>query len=801
MKKFFLLFSTFFILSYTYSQRIGTIKGYIYDTEKPINFVNISLLNVSDSSLVVGVVSNDSGFFEMSKISDGNYLISINHIAYLTKYVQVKIDSNFNNIVLEKIILEINSKELNEITVKGIKPVFEKKNDRLVVNIEGSTLSSLRSNGADLIRNLPGIWFDRQNNISFNGQKNVQITINGRSRYLSTNDLMTFLRSLPVNSIEEIEIISNPNATYGAEGSAIINIKTKTNIDSGFNGSINSLAGTSVGYGAFYPRLTNGLNLSLGKKKLSIFGNYSFASEESLRKINELLTFPTSTLNQSINIENLPEKTHNLQSGLDFMLTKNQTIKFFYNKVYNNTLVNQLNNITVIVQKQNNSNTSSSANEKLISDQDELNFEYQNLIDSTKKITLGTDYILFDKGHTANYYNIYDNNRAENLKNNSSTNIGVWVGKFDFKYDFKSNNSIETGIKYSYVNTKNDVKFEELINDKWTSDIIRSNTFAYKEKTFASYINFTSKIKKVDIVAGIRYETSMMSGSSQTNQFIFEREFSGFFPSVSFNYTLNPNTDLGLFYSKRVKRPGYVDINPFIYYVNPFTILEGNPLLIPSITNKIQLNINYKKMYSASISYYFTKEIFTTAQFQNIDNRTQRLVPTNIGDLANIELNFGIPISPYPWWEGYFDITLYNQKYAEKAFAGLGFQTNARTTFQFYTQQTFTLPADIGLEFTSTFVTPSVDGQFSFSNIYTFSLGIKKSFLNKKIDVKLGFLDFLKTLKYDGKLGGVDWNSNFQDLKDSRQFNISINYNFYKKGKVKSAKANWVSEEEKKRIK
>lgn len=780
----------------TYSQdQTGSIKGNIFDkNNNPVQYANISLLNAKDSIFVVSSVSDESGSFQFNKIEEGTYLINIRHISFVSKYIKISISQESLN--LGKIQLESSEKVLDEVVVKSAKPVFMKENDRLIFNVAESIVNGVQTNVEDLLKNLPGVWFDRQNTISFRGQKNVQITINGRNIFVSLN----FLKSLSATNIEKIELIYNPDAKYGAEGNAIINIVTKTNVDEGFNGTLTSIMGKSVGYDTFYPKINKGLNLSLGKRKFSIFGNYNFIFEESLRNITEKLTFPTATLNQSIKIENLPEISHNVQTGFEYNISNSQAIRLFYNKTYTDTKVKQLNNID-ITQSSDKLNVTSSAKEDLIVDQDEFNFEYQNQIDSTQKINFSTDYIHFTKDHLAFYDNLADFTRQEKLRNDASTKIGVWVSKLDFSKKMNGKNLLEAGIKYSDVNTNNLVLFEELVNTNWQEDIGRSNKFTYKEQTFASYLNFTTSIKKIEIIAGLRYENSKMSGTSLTNQFRFERDFAGFFPSLSLNYVLNTDIDFGFYYSRRVKRPGYVDINPFIYYVNPFTVLEGNPNLVPSITNKWQLNMKLKQVYTASLSYYFTNDLFTTAQFQNIENKTQRLVPTNIGNLENIELNLGAAITFFPWWESYFDVSIYNQKYFENSIAALGFGVNANTTFQIYHQHTFTIPADISLELTNTLVSPSVDGQFRFSTINTFSLGAKKSFFNKKLDVKIGFVDFLKTLKYDGTLSGQGWISNFRDLKDSRQLNISLNYNFYSRGKVRDTKANWVSEDEKKRIK
>lgn len=787
-------------------QTQAQIKGNVTDQDgKPLYFANIALLNLADSSFINATSSDDKGAFQITSSRKGSFLLNISHIAYKRKTISLNISDTGQLISLGYIQLEPSNISLDETVVKSQKPSFIKEPDRLIFNVDNSTLLSTQINASEVLNKLPGVWIDRQNNISLNGQKNIQLTINGRNTFLTGNDLMSMLRSIPANTIEKIEIIYNPDAKYNAEGVAIINIKTKTKVDTGFKGNLTSLLGSSVGYGDSYPRFNSGVNLSFGTKKLSIIGNYNYGTERSLRNINEKLTFPTSTLEQSIRLVTTPENTQSLQTGIDFSPNQKQSIRFFYHKNYTHTPTEQLNSINLLDTKKNRQHINSNSLENVRTNQDAFNFEFQNHIDSTKTLKFGSDYLILSKNQNAQYDNEFRNENGyllnQKLDNIAETGIRVWVNNLDFSQKINSNTKFEAGLKYSDARTQNGVDFRELYDKMWVQDLVRSNTFNYSEKLFATYFNYNTSYKKTNLIAGLRYENAQIAGRSENDAFAIERRFKGLFPSLSINYAAKQNLDLGFFYSRRIKRPGYIDINPYIYYVNPFTALEGNPELIPSITDKLQLNLQLDKMYSASLTYYHTNNFFTTAQFQNVENQTQRLVPTNIGTLSNIELNIGAPFNLLKWWESYFDISFIHQKYLEKTNINLSFLQNSRYTFQFFSQHSFSLPKDISLELTNTLVTPSIDGQFSFATIYTFSAGLKKSFFDKKVDLKIGANDFLRTMKYVGTLHGTNWKSNYSDVKDWRQVNISLNYNFYSKGKIKANTPNWISNEEKKRMK
>jgi hypothetical protein len=788
-----------------WAQTDGEIKGKLKDTEdKPVELANLSLLHKKDSTFIKGAISDTAGFFNFNKLMSGDYLLLISHISYQKKWLNISVNSKSPQVSLGDVILDSNFNGLEEVTVTYKKPLFEKSKDRVTFNVQESVVNSLQSNMIGLLTNLPGVWIDRQNNILLNGQEKVLVTINGKAQYLSNSDLIQRLSGIPVNSIEKIEIIANPGAKYDAEGSAVINIITKTKVDSGFTGTVNAQYGESPGYNSYNPRINTGLNLSYGVGKISVFGSYNYRYAESLRRITENIDFGDRELNQSIMVNSIPVETHTLEAGINYDISDSQSLSLFYNKNDNSDSVRQANAINLVNATEPDEDVLSEAKEKITSNQDALNFSYVNQLDSVQMLSLGSDLILLDKKQLSDYENTFEvdnNGSTEILRNLSESDIRVWVNQVDYSIKWHQNHNLEAGVKYSDIKTENSVDFETLVNNVFEPDDERSNAFDYQEDIFAAYLNSKNTFGKLDITAGLRYETSTISGKSPVDQFGFERNFTGFFPSISLYYQWNDNLGTSLAYSRRINRPDYVDINPFIYYLNPFTQVEGNPTLIPSITNKYQLSFQIKQMYSMKLMYYKTTNIFTLAQFQDTNTREQRLIPTNIGDLSHFELNMGAPITFSKWWEGYFDVSLFHQKYDEDTSTGLGFGSISRTTFQFYAQQSFSLPKDITLELVSTIVTPSVQGQFRFSTIYFFSGGLSKSFLKDKLTLKIGFDDILRTLRYKGRLEGPGWISNYTDFSDSRQVTFGLTYNFFKKGKeVKSANPEWISDEEKKRL-
>jgi iron complex outermembrane receptor protein len=777
------------------------VTGHVLSQQLPVELANVSLLNNSDSSFIDGSVSDSLGHFKINKIAAGRYLLKISRLSYEKRIIAIDLTQVTDGVDLGPILIDARGTALKEVTTTASKALFTKEKGKLIFNVENSIVGALRTDVVEMISSLPGVRIDRQSNILLNGQEKVRVTINDRPTYLSRGDLLQMLKAIPVSNVKVLEIITNPSAKNDAEGSVVINIKTKEKVDAGFTGVLNTGFGSSIGYGRFYPRANSGLDLSLGKKNISVFLNYNYGYKKSLGEISETLFFEDATLNQSIQFESLPEQTHTLTSGVNLKVAKNQSASFFYTKNYSRNKIDQSNYIRLSNLSATSTDVISFADEIPKTNQDAINFSYDYNIDSLNTLRLSADHIHLNKDQLGNYENSYltagTSRIGENITNNSSTGISVWAGQVDYSLSVNKRSKFEAGLKFSNVKTENIVDFR----GTGLIDSTRQNAFAYTENLAAGYLNYKTEIKRLGISAGIRYENSKMLGSSSTNLFRFERDFSGFFPSFSLDHPLTKTIDLNFAYSRRIARPNYVDINPFIYYVNPYVVLEGNPNLVPSYTNKFELTAQLQKKYTLSLTYLHTKDVFTTAQFQDIVQKKQRLIPANVGDLSNIELNLGVPFAPAPWWESYFNIGVVYQKYIENELMLLGYKQNSKTSFQLFSQHAFTLPKAISLEIDNTLISPSIQGQFTFSTIYSFSAGFKKSFFKNKLDLKIGMNDFLKTLRYDGSLQGIKWRSEYKNAGDSRQLKATLRYNFYSKGKIATKKAKWISDDEKKRMK
>jgi RNase P/RNase MRP subunit p29 len=225
----------------SYAQQInGRIAGSVLDeSKKALPFATIMLLKATDSSLVKGELSNEAGKFQIDGISEGKYIIALSLVGYTKTYSPaISLSSVNHSIQLNPIQMKQETQHLKEVTVVGQKPFIEQKIDKTVVNVENSIVAS-GGNALEVLQRSPGVMVDKDDRISLRGKQGVIIMIDGKPTNLSAEDAANMLRNMPSNSIEQVELITNPSAKYDAAGNAgIINIKLKKNNKVGMNGSV-----------------------------------------------------------------------------------------------------------------------------------------------------------------------------------------------------------------------------------------------------------------------------------------------------------------------------------------------------------------------------------------------------------------------------------------------------------------------------------------------------------------------------------------------------------------------------------
>lgn len=824
MKTYFYTLLILLTLSNFRTQAQGKITGQITDHKgKIVEFATITLLQAKDSSLVKGALADANGTFEFEKIKLGSFIIAISQLGY-QKFYTPKFSLSLENpsIKLSNLTLVEESKELNEVVITARKPFIEQQIDKTVVNVENSVVSA-GSTAIEILEKSPGVTVDKDGNISLKGKQNVMVMLDGKPTYMSSSDLANMLRNMQSTQLDKIEIMTNPPAKYDAAGNAgVINIRLKKNQNLGFNGSAN----LGLGYGFYQslPKESAGLNLNYRKEKLNIFGNFSGNDRQSfqLQEIDRKF-FEGEKVISSFN-QTADEKRRNnslaYKVGLDYFIDKKNTIGILFNGM-NGNWNNDRNNQTAIKNALNQLDTTSVTlgfmRNKWGNYATNLNFKH--VIDSTgKEITADLDYARYDADNSMKYrtskfdtQNILRETRNEDGLTGSRINI--YSLKVDLIYPINKTSKFEAGLKSSYVNSNNDMRFDFLVGDNNTPvlDPTRTRDFVYKENINAAYINYSKEFKKLTMQLGLRMENTNGQGTLLGKD-LLDRHYTNFFPSVFFRQKLAKNHQLGYSFSRRIDRPSYEDLNPFLFFLDPYTYQRGNELLQPQYTNAVEVSHTYKESITTTINYSRTEGIMTQVLEQNNALKTTNVTKINIGYVENLGISFSVPMPITKWWFSNTYFNLYNNHYVgeipKTTIESNGTSTtvyqpfDARaTSYTANMTHQFTLPRKYSVELSGWYLSPFIEGQLAGNPMGAVSFGIQKKMMNDKASIKLNINDIFWTQHFNGTFLFNDINVQLRNKWESRVIRINFSYRFGNSKIAGARQRNTGLEDEKNRVK
>ncbi|MGV3656841.1 MAG: outer membrane beta-barrel protein, partial [Chitinophagaceae bacterium] len=576
----------------------GKIAGSVQDpSQKALAAATISLLHAKDSAIAKINAADKEGRFQFEGIANGAYLISVSavgHVKTFSKHFEL---SPTNTVVnLQPIVVSPASKEMAGVTVVASKPMIEQKIDRTVLNVDAS-VTNVGATALEVLEKAPGVTVDKDGNISLKGKQGVMVMMDGRPTYLSATELSNYLKSLPATAIDQIEIMTNPSSKYDAAGnSGIINIKSKKNRQKGFNGSLTANYGQGV-----YWKNNESINLNYRTGKLNLFANggISFWNGFQTLTIHREFKNPSSKelnaiFDQVSNMRNSSDY-YNLKVGADYYLSKKTTLGFVTSGFFNdgsftsNTtsyLKNASNTLDSIVVAHSVSNS--------IWKNGSLNLNMRHQFDSTgRELTADLDYVKYDSRSIQSFssvnYNIDMVKRGEEaLRATLPVDINIYTAKMDYAQPFGKEGKLEAGVKTGYVATDNGANYFIPENGSEQIDYRKSNNFEYKENIAAAYVNINKQFKKFGVQGGLRYEyttyTGNQYGNPQRQDSSFTSSYGSLFPTVFVSYKMNDKNQFGASFARRIDRPAYQDLNPFLEFIDVYTYEQGNPFLRPQFT-------------------------------------------------------------------------------------------------------------------------------------------------------------------------------------------------------------------------
>jgi hypothetical protein len=801
MKKIFTLIACLLVWGNSFAQKTGKVSGKITD-DKGVNlpYASVKLLTYPDTTIVTTVKTNIEGEFILEKINQGDYLLVISMDGYKgLKTAKFRFDNN--ELKLPIIKLESATKQLREVTIQGKKPYVERKVDKTVLNVEGS-ITSAGNSVLEVLEKAPGVTIDRQNDqIKLNNKAGITVMIDGKTNFLSGSDITTLLSNMSSDQVATIELITNPSAKYDAAGNAgIINIKLKRNKAFGTNGSLSLNTGQGIQPNFPADMYRVGLSLSLNHRvnKWNVFGTAAFNRKVQFNTTNVKRTTLTSTLASAFD-QNFERQMKGFaymgKLGADYYISDKTVMGIMVDA--NSILSNYDNESKMLIREmQSNVETNNSVNQLAYSRSPisnlTANFNIKTDLDKDgRSLTFDVDYSRFSNAKSDNFDAQYFNgsgalNKTTALRNHTDANINIVAAKTDYTLPVSKTVRFEMGLKSSYVITKNDLLSEQFTAGAWLNDAGKSNNFIYKENINAAYTNFAKEWKKWQFQLGLRAEHTHSNGNSITASKEVERNYLSLFPTVFVNQKLNDKNNINYSFSRRVDRPNYQQLNPFVFYMDPYALDEGNPYLKPQFTYNFEVGYSYKEV-SLNLSYSDTRDMITQISQQNEVTRIVNVIRKNLGRAQNYSANVYVPINIGKAWKMQNNISVYYNKFDDDNLEGAKFAAN-KMAYNLNSSQTFILPKNFTLELSFWLNSPSIHGvEETTITQYAVNAGIQKALMNKKLRIRLSMDDIFLTNHWEGRLQYQNVNLNVVNHYLSRRAAFTVNYNFGNQ-QVKSAR-------------
>lgn len=814
MRKSFTLFAlSFLLIVSSYAQTTGRITGKIIDENGiAVPSATVSLLKAKDSALVKVAVSDKSGLYEFINIPEAPYFITATSVGFAKAASQIFNVNSEKSFEISSLTLLSSATSMVGVTVQATRPLIENKIDKMVVNVDASP-SNAGATAMEVLEKSPGITVDRDGNISLKGKQGIIVLLDGKQTYLSGQDLANLLRNMPASQLDQIEIMTQPSAKFDASGnSGIINLKTKRNTQTGFNGSI------SLSYvQGRYPKTPNSLNFNYKKEKINLYTNFSYSYWTNFNDQHLLRRFRSNGQIESVFDQQADQKNNSEnysgRIGLDYTIDKNTTIGFLINgthsprhwenngraNIYGRTGDLDSFNIAETVNNDRWQNFGSAVNFRRI------------LNTSGREITADINMIRYNTNsrQTSDNYNYSPDNTLLRspflLRGYLPSEISIYSGRFDYVHPLKEGAKLEAGVKASYVSTDNDAQYTNYAHNesKWVVDNTRSNHFIYHENINAAYFNYSRQLKKWGIQTGLRLENTIAEGDQFGNatqrDSSFKKNYTQLFPTAYVSYTLDDKNQFGLSYGRRIQRPNYQDMNPFQYFLDQYTYRQGNPNLTPQFTHNIELSHNYQKALNTTLSYTNTTDILNDILKQNDATKVTYQTKENVAQrrTLGVAVSYNAPINK--WWTTSLYANVNNSHYE-------GIVNNiplnvALTSFMGNFNQQFRFVKTWSAEVNGFYRTRAQEtGLFLLDPMGAVSFGFGKQLFKNKANLKLSVIDpfYLQKVRVIIDYGNIDAVVN--NRWDNRRVGLSFTYRFSKGQNVQQSRRNNSAQEEQNRV-
>ena len=794
------LLSTFYTQAQTVNRATGKISGKIVDaqTGNPIEYTTIRLFTQDQNKLVNGVIADSKGSFKLTNVPDGKYKVVIDFLGYQKiEKSNVVLNKDNRSIAFNDVKLSSSPTTLQGVTITAKKDLIENKIDKMIYNAD-KDVSSLSGVATDVLKKVPQVAVDIDGNVELQGNSNIRFLIDGKPSVLFGSNITDVLQSIPASQIQNIEIITSPGAKYDAEGTGgIINIILKKNKAIGFNGNLSLSGGT---------RLENGsLNLNMRHGNFGMHAFFSGNAQLLSTTVNKMDRKSQDTTSTSRLLQNgssdFTRDGYQSGIGMDWELTPRDNISATVNYNYfQNTSSGSANRQTVL--QDGFGSQLSDINDRIITSNKFHQYSYEWGLNYKRKFKKeGQDFEVLlnsSNGNKYSYYDqtqdyllpttIYNSSYAKNPGLENETNLEV-----NYVQPLGKAFVLETGTKMTYdkINSTSDVYLLNTTTGSYDYSTTQSSLVNYNRSVYAGYLSISFKLfKALDIKTGLRDEYSEAKADFLNTGLINLKPSNSVVPSIVFSHTFKNNENLKLSYSRRIQRPDYRDMNPFIDASDPKNISTGNQNLRPEIGDKLELSYSQSFNNGAAIN----ATLFYRGNKDDIQSYTQFYPTFKIGDstYTNVAIstrenigredNYGINLfASYPVKDkleirgniSFFDRYILTGLSSGGNIHGINYRANMNASYQ--------VSKTLIIEAMGNFNSARINAQGTMPSFTTYNFAFRKQFLKKKASFALTANNFLdKYVNMKTELSGTNFSIlNYRQIP-FRSFGFNFTYKFGK---------------------
>ncbi|MBD2700406.1 TonB-dependent receptor [Spirosoma sp. BT702] len=781
-----LLFSVSVFAQPNASTRQTWIRGTFVDEEnKPVPFASIALYQNGGSKPLSGVVTDETGKFELAA-KPGHYSLKISAVSYQEKTIS-DIHVTNQDIQLGASVLKSSTKRLDEVVVVGEKSQMELSLDKRIFNV-GKDLANAGGTASDILKNIPSVAVDGEGNVSLRGSNSVRILIDGKPSGLVSIKGAAGLQQLQGSMVERVEVITNPSARYEAEGmGGVINIVLKKERKEGFNGSFDVITGYPTNFGA-------AANVNYRRKNLNFFINYtaSFRNTPGRNSLyQETYRNDTTFAYRQTSTSQLKGQNNNARAGLDYFFSPKSILTASY--TWRISKGKRFSDIQYLDYRPNSNVLQSFTNRTQDETETEPNSEYAVSYKKTfaregHELTADVRYLdNWEKSDQIFAQQTFLPDGAPSTTVPSTLQRAIndetekqFLVQVDYVRPFKKDGKLEGGLRSSTRNMTNDYVVTQQNPDGTSFPLPGlTNDFLYEESINALYGIVGNKMRKFSYQLGLRAEwTGVTTTLKQTND-VNPRSYANLFPSVHATYDLPKQHAIQASYSRRVRRPQYNDLSPFMTFSDNRNFFSGNPDLNPEFTDAYELgHIKYveRGSFSSSVYYrYTTGKIIRIRRVDALGNSTTR--PENLATEDSYGAEVTGSYTLYKWWKLDGSANFF-RAITNGGNLDASYQSDTYSWFTRLTSRiTFWNKTDFQMR--GNYEAPQKTPQGTRQAIATLDLSFSKDVLNNNGTIVLNVLDVFNSRRYRSITEGANFYTESNSQGRLRQINLTFNYRLH----------------------